>query len=670
MPQPAGLKQRRVFRAIVGYGIVAFALLQIIEPIMHGLHLPDATLTFFVVALAVAFPVVVLVSWLLEHAEARAVPATAAGAAAAWSLPRTPVSIGAVALAVALVALGAMLIARRRTAAIAGPRLSQVTFEGGIEEFPAWSPDGRQLIYVAQSGPVRKIFRKDLRGGEAVQITQGPFDDVQPAWSPDGSRLLFVRGREAGHKLQPGDVFGIWLDGDLVQLDLRSGKEERLVENAFNPSFSPDGARIAVDASWAGPLRIWILDAQGHNPQQVTTDTSEEVSHLAPRWSPDGKKIVFQNAQRTKYDVRVANLDTKQLTSITDDYPSDLRPVWSPSGSFIYFTSDRGGGYNVWRAPVDAAGALAGPLEQVTNGAGQDVEPALSPDGKRMAFATLRQNADLWRLPVSPETGLPTGEPSPVVSTTREDSRGAWAPDGSTVAFNSDRGGEMNIWVQSLVDGSTRQLTSGSGGDFQPNWSPDGKRIAFFSSRTGRPGIFLVDVRSRGITALATGGSLAAAPFFSPDGTRIAYQSDQSGRNELWVMKADGSDQRQLTKVGVSGHFVRWTTGGEAVVFRCPGRQITLSVPAAGGEPTPFAATMKGGAHLSFSPDQSKIMDVLGHRVLWVSPVRGGEPHKVFEFADASVRIDYPVSSPDGQWVLFDRTHPEGGDIWVLRDLE
>ena len=60
-------------------------------------------------------------------------------------------------------------------------------------------------------------------------------------------------------------------------------------------------------------------------------------------------------------------------------------------------------------------------------------------------------------------------------------------------------------------------------------------------------------------------------------------------------------------------------------------------------------------------------MDVLGHRVLWVTPVLGGEPVQAFAFADSSVRIDYPVWSPDGRWVLFDRTHPEGGDVWVLR---
>ena len=227
----------------------------------------------------------------------------------------------------------------------------------------------------------------------------------------------------------------------------------------------------------------------------------------------------------------------------------------------------------------------------------------------------------------------------------------------------------MNIWVQSLADGSTRQLTSGSGGDFQPNWAPDGKKLAFFSSRSGRPGIFAVDLATRALATLASGEFLAGNPIFSADGMQIAFQSDRSGRNELWVMKADGSGQRQLTTAGVSGHFVRWISGDRAIAFHKVGTPGIVSIPSAGGEIAPFAPGMKGGAHVSFSPDQSKVMDVEGHRVLWVSPVDGGAPQKVFEFADASVRIDYPVWSPDGKWVLFDRTHPEGGDVWILSDL-
>jgi Tol biopolymer transport system component len=550
--------------------------------------------------------------------------------------------------------------------------LSQVTFAEGIEEYPAWSPDGNALLYTGEVGKIRKIFRKDLGSGQDIQLTHGDFDELQPTWSPDRRQVAFVRARQPGAKLQPGDVFGQFQDGDVWVLDLASGEESKLVENAFNPAYSPDGQRIAVDASWAGPRRIWLLDRQGHNPQQVTTDTSEEVAHLAPAWSPDGKKIVFQNLARTKFDIRTVNLDSKQMNWVTNDFFINIRPSWSPSGRFIYFSSYRSGGINIWRAPVRTDGTIGETLQQVTTGAGQDVEVAVSPDGKRVAYAMLRQNADVWKLPVSPQTGLANGTPEAVISTTREDSRGAWSPDGKMVAFNSDRAGDMNIWLFTLADSSTRQLSTGHGGDFQPNWSPDEKRIAFFSSRSGIPNIWEVEIASGALKRLTSNSGVNVNPFYSPDGTFIAYQSDQSGRLEVWVMNSDGSNPRRLTNVGVTGHFMRWTPDGSGIIFRCTcsGKPATMKVLVSGGEPQPFAETMMGGSHMSFSPDRTRIMDVVGHRVLWVSPVSGGKPEKVYEFPDPDVRIDYPVWSPDGKWVMFDRFRPQGGDIWAISGVE
>jgi Tol biopolymer transport system component/predicted Ser/Thr protein kinase len=549
--------------------------------------------------------------------------------------------------------------------------LSQVTFAGGIEEYPAWSPDGKALLYTGDVGRIRKIFRKDLTSGQDSQLTHGDFDELQPTWSPDGRQVAFVRARQAGVKLQPGDVFGEFQDGDVWVLDVASGEESKLVENAFNPTYSPDGQRLAVDASWAGPRRIWLLDRQGHNPQQITTDTSEEVAHVAPAWCPDGKKVVFQNLARTKFDIRVVNLDSKQMNWVTNDFFTNIRPSWSPSGRFIYFSSYRSGGINIWRAPVKSNGTISGSLQQVTTGAGQDVEVVVSPDSKRLAYATLRQNADIWRLPVSPQTGFPSGTPEAVISTTREDSRGAWSPDGKMVAFNSDRAGDMNIWLFTLADSSTLQLTPGHGGDFQPNWSPDEKKIAFFSSRSGSPNIWEVEIANGTLRRLTSNSGVNVNPFYSPDGKLMAYQSDQSGRLEVWVMNADGSNPRRLTNVGVTGHFMRWLDTGRDVMFRCTcsGKAATMKVSVDGGDPQPFAEMM-GGSHMSFSPDRSRIIDVVGHRVLWVSPVSGGKPERVYEFPDADVRIDYPVWSPDGRWVMFDRFRPQGGDIWAISGVE
>jgi len=107
-----------------------------------------------------------------------------------------------------------------------------------------------------------------------------------------------------------------------------------------------------------------------------------------------------------------------------------------------------------------------------------------------LAFAILRQNADLWRLPVSPQTGSATGNPEEVVASTREDSRGAWSPDGTQIAFNSDRNGEMNLYLHSLVDNSNRQVQG-----------PGRRLSAPVVARRKTIGVFLILARQRGYLA-------------------------------------------------------------------------------------------------------------------------------------------------------------------------
>jgi Tol biopolymer transport system component len=556
---------------------------------------------------------------------------------------------------------------------LADIKLTQLTTAQGLHEFPSWSPDGNWIAYTNEVGGFKKVFIQ-LRTGEPRQVTFGSADDIQPRWTPDGKALLFVRCNQPRGKLEPGDVFGRYDGGDIWKTDVNAGqpKEEKFIENGFAPSFSPDGERIAVEASWAGPRRIWIVDSQGHNPQQLTSDSSEAADHLEPSWSPDGKNIVFQNVERTKFSLKVVNVATHVATALTDGRFQDLNPVWSHSGKYIYFSSYRGGGINIWRIPVLSSGQQTGPPQQVTNGPGQDVELAVSNSGKQVAFSILRQNADVWRLPVSPESGMPTGDPEEVLASTREDSRGSWSPDGKQIAFNSDRSGDMNIYVHSLEDKSDRQITSGPGGDYQPQWSPDGKSLAFFSSRSGNADVWRVDLASNSLKRLTSDPALDINPFFSPDGSIVAFESDRSGRMEVWAMNSDGSNQRQLTKIGVTGHFLRWLRDGGSVTFRCPcnGKPQTYQVGLAGGDPVPLNSEIVGGSHMSFSPNYSLLMDVVGHKILWVSPVTSGKPEKVYQFTDGESRIDYPVWSPDGKWVLFDRFRPQGGDIWEIENFE
>jgi Tol biopolymer transport system component len=556
-----------------------------------------------------------------------------------------------------------------RAAASSPPRLTQLTLARGFEESPVFSPNGDEIAYAGDVDGVRKIFIRPAGAGTGVAVTTGPFDDIQPAWSPDGESLAFVRARESGRKLEPSDVFGWFLGGDVWIVNRRSGQVSRLIEDAYNPAFSPDGGSIAVDAGWAGQRRLWLVDAHGRNRKQLTSDSSEAIVHARPRWSPDGRRIVFQSIESTKFDIRVVDLPSQKLLWVTNDLFQDIQPVWSPSGRHIYFTSYRSGGLNLWRIAVSSGGKPRGAPQQLTTGAGQDVEPALSPDGSRLAFTIRKQNADLWTLPVDPDTGRPTGAPKEAIATQREDSRGSWSPDGRFIAFNSDRNGEMNVWVHDRGDRSERPLTSGPGGDYQATWSPDSRTLVFFSSRSGMPNIWSVDVATGALRSLTESASLDINPFFSPDGRAIAFQSDRTGRLEVWAMDAQGMDPRPLSSVGVGGHFLRWTKDGEAVLFRCPAAGKAMLAPLSGGEARPVAE-IAGGAHISFSPDHSRVMDVVGHKTLWVSPLDGGRPEAVFAFDDPDARIDYPVWSPDGRAILFDRFRPQGGDIWMMDGVE
>src|SRR6267142_906274 len=120
-------------------------------------------------------------------------------------------------------------------------RLSQITFSETIEEYPAWSRDGDIVAFSREEVGIRSIYVKTIATGEERRLTAGEYDDIQPGWSLDAAQVLFVRSRKPGVKLEPGDVFGQFSDGDIWAIDVDTLRETRLIEKAFNPDYSPDG---------------------------------------------------------------------------------------------------------------------------------------------------------------------------------------------------------------------------------------------------------------------------------------------------------------------------------------------------------------------------------------------------------------------------------------------
>lgn len=682
------LRRRRVYRVALVYAVVAWILLQLGSTVVEPLRLPEWTMPLLIVLVVLGFVLALILTWAFEITPKgirRTQPAPTdleeSHGAPELGRRRAAAYLGA-GILIALAGFGFYAYYRGSPAPPVPDRaevapdtlrqitLSQITFVAEVDEYPAWSPDGRQIAFSREVEGYWNIFIKNIDTGAERQVTNTSADDIQPAWSPDGASLLFVRASRPHGKIGLSDIYSAHSFGDIWELDLESLHARNFIEDAYNPAFSPDGQWIAVDASWAGPRRLWVVDARGRNPRQVSTDTSEAFAHISPVWSSDGTRIVFQHIEGTTRDIRIIDLGTEEIAWVTNDNFTNIEPGWSARGNRIYFSSNRGGGMNIWRVKVGDDAALPGQFEQVTTGAGYDLHASVSPGGDRLAFTVLGINSNLWMLPVLPDSGLPAGDPQALVETTREDSRGAWSPDGRAIAFSSDRAGNMNIWLYSFEDDTYRQLTRGAGGDYQPNWSPDGKWVAFFSSRAGNLDIWKVDVDLGALKQLTDRPASDINPFYSPDGNYIAFHSDEGGRLEPWVIRSDGSDAKRLASMYSGIHFMRWQRDGRNVVFRAPEASPSgLWLARLSGDEPGFFVEPVGGAHISFSPDYTKIVDVADHKALWVTPLDGSEPYKVYEFEDPEVRIDYPVWSPDGRFILFDRSRPAGGNIWLAEGL-
>ena len=109
-------------------------------------------------------------------------------------------------------------------------------YRRGASPVPSWSQDGSQVAYVRDVNGRRKVFIQPV-SGEPKQLTNGDADEIQPAWTPDDKAILFVRANQPGLKLEPGDIFGSFDNGDLWKRDLQSGSEELLLSQAFHPAF-------------------------------------------------------------------------------------------------------------------------------------------------------------------------------------------------------------------------------------------------------------------------------------------------------------------------------------------------------------------------------------------------------------------------------------------------
>jgi Tol biopolymer transport system component len=192
-----------------------------------------------------------------------------------------------------------------------------------------------------------------------------------------------------------------------------------------------------------------------------------------------------------------------------------------------------------------------------------DFDPTWSPDGSRIAFRSERDG--------NPEIYVMNADGSEQVNLTRnpaEDFSPAWSPDGTKIAFASSRDGlNMDIFVMNPDGSEPTNLTKHAGIDEYPTWSPDGTKLAFSSNRDGHPAIYTMNTDGSELVQLTSNGD-DNLPAWSPDGKRIVFHAQREGNDqlhELYIMRSDGTGLRRLTTtLGISP---AWSPDGTFIVF-------------------------------------------------------------------------------------------------------
>lgn len=167
-----------------------------------------------------------------------------------------------------------------------------------------------------------------------------------------------------------------------------------------------------------------------------------------------------------------------------------------------------------------------------------------SPDGKRVAYSInfFREDWDIWVMDANGKNRRP------LVTGSTIDIAADWGPDGTSIAFQSNRSGNNDIWMMDMGSKELTQFTTDAAEDTIPKWSPDGKKIAFQSNRSGNDEIWVLNIATGSLTQLTDNPARDETPVFSPTGDKIAFVSDRLGDKDIFVMNADGSGQKALTR--------------------------------------------------------------------------------------------------------------------------
>ena len=406
-----------------------------------------------------------------------------------------------------------------RSAASDATSVVRLAASAGVLGAAALSPDGSRVAFSWAGEGVGNTELVVLPIGSQVRevLTHDPGQEEWPAWSPDGRRIAFIR-------------CGAGKCG-IYALPASGGPEQKLrdltADRYFGLAWSPDGRFLAFAErpSPARPFAVFLLSTESLATRRLTAPAAGNMGDLRFAFSPDGRTLGVVRLTET-IAVHLIAVDTgadRTLLSGQQEWFGGV--AWSADARHLILSANQQGVRRLWRLPIAGGG-----LEEIAAAGEDSYYPSVSGAAGRLAFVHEFRDWDLWR---STLDGGQLRGALPFSSSARADLDPAFSPDGSRVAFVSERAGTRDLWISNSDGTAARRLaTIAPYAAGRPCWSPDGTRLAF---------------HGRGIQVIRAAGGTprriteeGETPSWSADGQWIYYIATRDARFHGWKVRAEG----------------------------------------------------------------------------------------------------------------------------------
>lgn len=361
-----------------------------------------------------------------------------------------------------------------------------------------------------------------------------------PRPSPDGRQIAYSRGFDGRLDLWVIDADGGW-PLQLTDAAPPQGPDPNQ-RHASAIAWTPGGDRVVYASTREG--KLWSVAATGGAARSIDEAAG---THHSPAVSPDGTRVAYVSERGESVTIVVADIAGRwtRVISVGDEYV--MQPRWSPDGKSLLY-----GQWPHYDMPWDERALVIANVEtgerRIVAGGGRVVngDGVWSPDGAQIAFVSNRSggNSDVYLI-AADGTGL-----TALTTAASPDSDPAWSPFSEQIAFRAWPNGDgLSAVCLADRDGGNVACPSGLPAEVGvPAWSPDGQWLAFRSLRSGTPSIDLISLADSSILSLPVSVEPAGDPVWSPDGTRLIFQADAGGDMELYSIVVATGEVVRLTE--------------------------------------------------------------------------------------------------------------------------